>query len=96
MVPGLQGFPLSSVIDEPNNRCNGLMSTESNVQLICQRPKGSEVPVPPSQYLIINCPINMSAGFSSMSASMPTLINELTSYSMQVCITSKLVVPICS
>ena len=92
MVPGLQGFPLSSVIDEPNNRCNGLMSTESNVQLICQRPKGSQVP--PSQYLIVNCPINMSAGFSSMSASMPTLINELTKYSMQVRITSKLEAPI--
>lgn len=80
---GQQGFPLSSVIDEPNLRCSGLFSAETSVHLICQRPQG--IQPPPSQYLVANCPIQTTiAGFSrQQKASMPNLINILSSYTTQ-------------
>ena len=79
---GDQGFPLSCVIDEPNSRCSGFFSTETSVNLICQKHHGIQLPA--SQYTVASCPIQINHSFSKVSASMPILNNILSSYTSQV------------
>jgi hypothetical protein len=76
-----QGFPLCSVIDEPNARMNGLRSAETTVHLICQRRQGQLSGS--KTYQIVNCPISMQAQFGGCSASMPMLMQTLQAYASQ-------------
>jgi len=80
---GTQGYGLSCVIDEPNARCSGLVSQETSVHLICQKPVGIAAP-PVSQYVIVNCTIEKRTHFGGkQSAFMPNLNNVLSTYTMQ-------------
>jgi len=79
---GNQGFPLSAVIDEPNMKVKGFTTTETSVHLICQKNQG--VQNPPFQYLIVNCQIKITNNLGSVSASIPDLMNFLSSYCTQV------------
>jgi hypothetical protein len=75
-----QGFPLSVVIDEPDARCNGLFSAQTNVNLVCQRRQGMAAI---KQYNVVDCPIQIQAGLGGQSASCPTLLSTLEMHCKQ-------------
>ena len=79
---GSQGFPMCAVIDEPNMRVNGWTSVETSVHLICQRSQGMQHPT--SEYRVVNCEIEIRAGFGRTSASIPNLMNVLSAHITQV------------
>jgi len=79
---GGAGFPLGAVIDDPSLRMNGFRTAVSTVHLICQRPQGAP-PQPPAQYQVANCQIHITGGFTSMTASMPTLPQTLHGFCAQ-------------
>jgi len=72
-----QGFPLSCVIDAPDQRLGTLWTTESTVHLVHQRRAG--VPVM-RLHEVVECPIQVSLGLGKADAEMPSLLPTLQSY----------------